>query len=367
MGILNNMKKIYFFIGTSAEYIKLAPVIKELKKRNLAFKIITSGQTKVRFKDLFPFTGEVIPSIMFQEKKNKASSIHFLFWAVKAFFIALIKLKRELKGCNKDNTYLIIHGDTVTSTIGAFIGFLYQVRLVHIEAGYRSFNFFEPFPEEICRTLNIHLADLLFSPTDWAKKNVKKMKGIKVSTHYNTNIETLQWAAKQKSKIKSITKQKKYYLLILHRQEHVIFRKEWTRDVMDFVIKNADKNLTCFVLNHPLTLNIIKSLDIGSRAKNIQIIPPLPYPEFISLMKNAEFIASDGASFQQETYFLGKPLLILRNFTEQTEGLKHNAVLYQDNKEVITNFLNNYKKFEKKPITFIIPPSKIVVDYLVKH
>lgn len=361
------MKHIYFFIGTTAEYIKLAPVIKELKKRNIPFKIITSGQTNIHIKELFPFTGEIIPNINLPEKKNKSSSFHFLLWAIKTFFIALIKLRGELKGSNKKNTYFIIHGDTVTSTIGALIGFIYQLRIVHIEAGYRSFNFFEPFPEEICRTININLADLLFSPTDWTKKNVKNMKGVKVSTKYNTVIETLQWAMKQKSKTKVLTKSKKYYLLILHRQEHVIFRKEWTKNVMDFVIKNAEKDLTCFVLNHPLTIDIIKSLDMGSKAKNVKMIPPLPYPEFVSLMKNAEFIASDGASFQQETYFMGKPFLILRNYTEQTEGLNHNAVMYQDNKKVIEDFLKNYKKFVKKPVTYTTPPSKIIVDYLIKH
>lgn len=361
------MKRIYFFVGTSAEYIKLAPVIKELRSRKIPFKIITSGQIKLHLQDLYSFTGEIIPSISFQEKKNKSSLFHFFLWAMKTLFIGSIKLRKELKGCNKDNSYFIIHGDTVTSTIGALIGFIYRIKIVHIESGYRSFNFLEPFPEEICRTINIHLADLLFSPTDWAKKNVQKMKGVKICTKYNTTIETLQWAIKQNSKIKTISMRKKYYLLILHRQEHVIFRKKWTRDVMDFVIKNANKDLTCLVLNHPLTIDIIKSLDIGPRVKNVKIIPPLPYPEFISLLKNAEFIASDGSSFQEETYFLGKPFLILRNFTERTEGLRHNAVLYKDNKKVIKDFLKDYKKYERKPITYITSPSKIVVDYLVTH
>jgi UDP-N-acetylglucosamine 2-epimerase (non-hydrolysing) len=361
------MKRIYFFVGTSAEYIKLASVIKELRKRKIPFKIITSGQTKIHLKDLYSFTGEVIPSISFQDKKNKSSLLHFFLWTLKTLFYGLIKLRKELKGCNKKNTYFIIHGDTVTSTIGALIAFIYQVQLVHIESGYRSFNFLEPFPEEICRTINIHLADILFSPTYWAKKNVQNMKGIKICTNYNTVIETLQWAMKQRIKNKTINIQKKYYLLILHRQEHVIFRKKWTRAVMDFVIKNADKDLNCLVLNHPLTIDIIKSLDIGQRAKNIKLIPTLPYPEFISLLKNAEFIASDGCSFQEETYFMGKPLLILRNCTERTEGLNKTAVLYKDNKKVIMNFLKNYIKFDKKPINFTTSPSKIVVDYLVAH
>lgn len=361
------MKRIYFFVGTSAEYIKITSVIKELKKRKIPFKVITSGQTKIHTKDLYPFTGEIIPSISFQEKKNKSSLFHFFLWTMKTLFIGAISLRKELKGSNKKNTYFIIHGDTVTSTIGALIGFIYRVQIVHIESGYRSFNFFEPFPEEICRTINIHLADILFSPSDWAMKNVQKMKGVKICTKYNTVIEILQWAMKQSIKNKTITTQKKYYLLVLHRQEHVIFRKKWTRDVMDFVIKNADKDLTCLVLNHPLTIDIIKSLDIGPRAKNIKLIPTLPYPEFISLLKNAEFIASDGCSFQEETYFMGKPLLMLRNCTERTEGLNKTAVLYNDNKKVIMNFLKSYKKFNKKPITYTTPPSKIIVDYLVTH
>lgn len=361
------MKRIYFFIGTNAEYIKLAPVIKELKKRKVKFKIITSGQNMIRFKDLANFTGEITPYINFKGKKNKSSPFHFFFWSVTTFFRCLITLRKEFKNCNKKNTYFIIHGDTVTSTMGALIGFIYRLNIVHVEAGYRSFNFLEPFPEEICRTINNHLADLLFSPTDWAKDNLKGKKGIKISTKYNTIMEILLWAAYRKKKKESTLKEKNYYLLILHRQEHVIFKKEWTKKIMDFVIKNADKNLTCLVLNHPLTTNIINSLHLGQRAKNIKTIPQLPYPDFISLLKNAEFIASDGASFQQETYYMGKPLLILRDFTEQTEGLNHNAKMYENNEKLMKNFLKNYKKLQRPPISYKTPPSKIVVDYLLTH
>jgi UDP-N-acetylglucosamine 2-epimerase (non-hydrolysing) len=68
-----------------------------------------------------------------------------------------------------------VHGDTVTSTIGACLAKLLGLVLVHVEAGYFSRNFLEPFPEEICKNINSYLADIMFAPTDWALKNLDIM------------------------------------------------------------------------------------------------------------------------------------------------------------------------------------------------
>jgi UDP-N-acetylglucosamine 2-epimerase (non-hydrolysing) len=83
------------------------------------------------------------------------------------------------------------------------------------------------------------------------------------------------------------------------------------------------------------------------------------------LIKNAEFLASDGATHQQETYYMGKPLLSLRDYTEQIEGIGGNVVLCKSNFNIIKDFLSNYKKFKTKPINIKVRPSKIIADYLL--
>ncbi len=359
-------KHIYFFIGTNAELIKVAPVIRELERRNIKYSLITSGQTRVEFKDLGGYIRKQSADIIFPPKKNKASVYFFLLWTVKTIFLGMVLLKKELKGVDKNNTCFIIQGDTVSSTIGACIAKLYGIKVAHIESGDLSFNLFEPFPEELCRNINIRLADILFPPTDWAKNNLKNFMKPVISTKQDTIIETFLWAMKKNVDLSRIKNLGRYYILIIHRQEHVIFRKQWSKNIMNFVIKNANKNLNCVIINHPLTVNIINSLYLGSKTKKIKIISQLPYPVFLKLIKNAEFMASDGATHQQETYYMGKPLLSLRNYTEQIEGLDGNVVLYKNNLKVVKDFLTNYKKYQSRPVTIRVRPSKIIVDHLLK-
>lgn len=362
-------KKIFFFIGTTAELIKIAPVIKELKKRNISFKLITSGQNKIHFEAFTDFIGEIKPDISFKEKVNKSSVLYFILWAARTLLVSLTSLRKEFKNLNKSNCYFIVHGDTVSSSIGAVTAKFFNLRLVHIESGDLSFSLLEPFPEELCRNINIHLADILFPPNEWAKNNLSSMKGTKITTGQNTLIETFWWALKRKPS-NNYKAFKKYYVLFMHRQEHVIFRKGWAKKTMRFVIKNANENLNCLLINHPLTIKIIHSLEISSNiklSKKIKIISPLPYSDFLKLMENAEFIATDGASLQLETYLMGKPCLILRDLTEQVEGISQNIVLSKGNDEIIRNFLKNYQQYKTKPIHIDKRPSEIIVDYLMSQ
>lgn len=354
-------------MGTTAEFIKLAPIMKELKKRNIEYKIISSGQNKIKFEELSGFLGTVEEDIQLIKKPAKSSIFLFLGWAVLSFIKGIYVLSKEFKNLNKENSYFIIHGDTISALIGSIIAKFHGLKLVQVESGLRSFNFFEPFPEEICRFFIIHMADVLFSPTEWALNNLKDIKGVKINTHQNTLIETYQWA----SSVKNIPDYKKqygkYFILIMHRQEHIYFQKEWTKETIDFVIKHAPKYLKCAFIMHTLTKRLFstKQLDLWLAKKNKVIsVPRLPYVNFMHFMKNAEFIATDGGINQEEAYYMGLPMLSLRNHTERIEGTDTNVVLSRGNKQTIINFLKDYKKYESKPPQIKLKPSKIIVDYL---
>ncbi len=360
-------KRIYFFIGTVAEFGKLTPVFKELQRRNIHFDIIDSGQNVVNYGDFKKYLGDIAPVLTINKKVNKSSTIIFFFWALTTLLKGIFKLRKLFAGLNKQNSYFIIHGDTVTSTIGAVIAKILGLKLIHIEAGYFSNNYLEPFPEEICKHINSLLADVMFAPTDWALQNIRNFKGEKISTNFNTNIESFWWAFNQKTKSLPGFQSRKYYILIVHRQEHILFKREWTKKMMEFVITQADKNLDCVLLNHPLTVQIIKSLELGSRAKKIKIVSHIAYPQFLKLLKGAEFIATDSATIQQEAFYIGKPYLGLADFAVQTEGLGENAIFYKSDKKVIKQFLGNYKNFRRGSIHPKKSPAKIIVDYLIKN
>ncbi len=361
-------KRIYFFVGTTAELIKLAPIIREFKKRKIKFKFITSGQTRVLFEDLSGYIGNIKVDIAFKEKGKKSSVLLFSVWALRTFFTALISLGKEFKGLNKENSYFIIHGDTVSSLIGALLAKIYGLRLVHVESGLRSFNFLEPFPEEICRYCIIHIADILFAPTEWALGNLKGLPGEKICTGENTLIETCWWAIKAGARLGDISKSKKYYILTMHRQEHILFRKEWTKNILRYVIKNTNKNLEGILVAHHLTASFLQNFDPQKQANSkITVLSRLPYLKFMKLMNNAEFIATDGCTNQEEAYYMGLPLLALRNRTERIEGLGQNVIISKDSKKNIKNFIRNYKRFKRNAITIKQKPSKIIVDYLLKN
>lgn len=364
-----NNKYFYFFIGTTAEFIKLAPIIKDLKKRNENFRIVTSGQNEIKFNEFTEYLGTLKVYHAFAEKDHQSSIFLFLFWTVRTFFNGLIYFFKETKNIDRKNTYFIIHGDTISALIGTVIFKILRLRIVHVEAGLRSFNFFEPFPEEICRFIINYLSDINFPQNEWSLNNLKNVSSVKVNTYQNPLIEIFWWAINKKKGLEYVKKFDRYYILIIHRQEHVYFNKEWTHKIMKMVIENANKNLNCLFIMHSLTSRFLESetLDLDKNlSKRVLFIPKLPYAEFMTLLKNSEFIATDGCTNQEEVYYLGLPCLALRNTTERVEGLNENVIICKGDEGVIKNFLKNYKTFRKKPVKPSKSPSKIIVEYLLK-
>jgi len=362
-------RHIYFFLGTMAEYIKLSPIIKRLNKNSISYKIILSGQSPVHIDQLEEFTGSVKVNLNLKPKSKKSSVTLFLLWAFRTLFLEGFYLRKEFKDKNKKNSYFFVHGDTVSSLIGTLIAKFYGLKIVHIESGLRSFSFLEPFPEEISRFIIIHLADVLFAPTDWAKRNLKGMPGEKISTKYNTLVEPCLWAVNSKGKPDLLKDKKlgKYYILIMHRQEHVIFSKDWTKKTLEFVLNNSPESLTSIFNMHHLTKVYLKDNKINKSKRKMKVIPTIPYKAFIKLMYNAEYMATDGCTNQEEAFYLGLPLLALRHRTERIEGLNKNVLIYKDDKRSTINFLSNYKKYRFKKIKPNASPSKIIYDYLFEN
>lgn len=361
-------KHIYFFVGTTAEFIKLAPVIKELRSRRIKFKIITSGQNKINFKDIESFTGKIKPDIVFQEKNVKSSIPHFFVWTIRTIIKGFLIFGKEFTDKKRKSIFVIIHGDTISSLVGAVLARFYGVKLIHVEAGLRSSNWLEPLPEEIIRNIIDRISDVLFCQNDLALQNVKDVRGDKINTFENTLSEICIWATRMKNKEYFPKKFGKYYILFIHRQEHIYYNKNWTRNIMDLVIRSADKNLTCIVVLHALTSRFLESEKIeafSKKNKKLILVPKLPYIDFMHLMKNAEFMATDGCTPQEEAYYMGLPFLALRNLTERIEGVGENVVISKGSDNVIKNFLGKYKKYKRKPVKVKRRPSKIIVDYLL--
>lgn len=352
--------KYYFFIGTEAELIKLLPVLQEFENKKINFKIISSGQNDIKKSSLFKFLNKKSPDIYLNEEQINQNIFSYLVWFFKTLVIGYFKLRKEI---NKNNI-LIVHGDTLSTVMGAVIGRLYGMKVAHVEAGLRSYDFLHPFPEEINRYIVSHLSDIHFAPNLWALNNLKKIKGQKINTLQNTLIENTFFALSKKK----ANKYGDYFLAVIHRQEN-IYNKELFSSLINEIITQS-KNMKCVFLIHASTKNelikdnLYKKL---SSSKNIILLERQDYFDFVNLINSAKFLLSDGGSNQEEAYYMGKPCLILRNVTERVEGLNENAVLFHNNIDSIPNFVKNYKKYEKKKVGLKSKPSKLIVNFLTSQ
>lgn len=371
------MKRIYFFIGTTAEFIKLAPVIKELNNRKIAFNVITSGQNVVRFDELEYFVGKVTPSYQFRQRPigiHVPVMVGFVIWTLKALGNYFLYFRHELRGRSKEDTYFIVHGDTVSSLLGGLIARFFGITLVHIESGLRSFNFLEPFPEEICRYLVSQLADIHFCPNSWSVTNLKSVGGKKINTTQNTLIESFWTSALRKSAhpfVKKTLKMKsKYFVLVAHRQEHVLFGRSGTGNLLEYIFKNTKPSMKCVLVMHDISAPFIQEFrDRMGSIFTTRVIPMklLPYTDFMHILSGAEFIVTDGGSNQEESYYMGKPCLLIRKNTERIEGLGANVELSRLDLHVVKYFLTHYIKYRRPKVQMSDSPSNIIVNYLIKY
>lgn len=365
-------KKIFIFLGTTAELIKIVPVIRAFKRKRVRVTIVTSGQNDIHFEEFAQLTGKLYIIRAISPKGNSSSIAKFLVWTARTFFSLLLGMRSNFAGLNKQNSLFIVHGDTVSSLMGSLVARLYGLKLVHIESGLRSFNFFEPFPEEICRYIISRIADVHFCPNEWSMNNLHGVNGDKVNTKENTLIDTFYSVIKQSPKdvvVKRILKQKKrYFVLVIHRQEHVLFQTKKTQQLMKFVLSSAPSELTCLFLIHDISSNFVQSLSYlipREVEKNIITLKRLSYGDFMHVLERAEFLVTDGGSNQEEMYYMGKPCLLLRTTTERREGLHENVVLSKNNTRTIANFMKQYRSYRRPMVKIRTSPSSLVVSHLL--
>lgn len=362
-------KEYYFFIGTVAELIKVFPIMLDMEKRGIDYKIISSGQNKIEDSDIFKILKKEKLDIYLSTKKIKKSAVGLLTWFIDTFIKSIFKFKKIFSKKSNIERYMIIHGDTVSTLMGAWLGKMFKFKICHIEAGLRSFNLLQPFPEEIDRVLASKFVDIHFPPNDWAKNNLKNLKGQKISTGNNTLLDGLVYALNTKlsSSILEGFGDDDFAIFVVHRQENLI-NKTLLEKVINSVQEVSKDKKVLFIL-HEITKIALQKNDLLNKIqnnKNIYIVDRLPYFELMHILKEAQFIVTDGGSNQEECYYLGLPTLILRNYSERQEGLGENAVLYKSDYSLISKFCTNYQSYRRDPVIGFeyTSPSSIVVDYL---
>lgn len=333
------MKNILVVLGTRPEVIKLAPIILELRKQPDIYNVIVCNT----------------------EQQKELSNQTLNYFGLKADInldcmrhnqtLAEVQI-RILDGLNKvfqenkiDATF--VQGDTMTVLCGSLISFYNKVPLYHVEAGLRSYNLFEPFPEEAVRQMSGRIADIHFAPTETNKEALLKenIDSKKIHVVGNTvidalhclSVETMQ-NAKQFFIDKNIIVDDKIVLVTVHRREnHGERLNKIIQAIYDLAIKY---NNHLFVIPvHPNPNVKEKIYDTLSSLSNVKLLDPLDYPNLVYLMKNAKLILTDSGGIQEEAPTFGCPTLVMRYETERKEGVEAGvSVLVGADEDKIINY-----------------------------
>lgn len=337
----------YFFIGTEAELIKIFPVIIECQKRDALCHIIASGQNdlnKSRILEYIHLNGEILE--LSRECDIVKNAVGLLRWFLKTKKTAVPLTNKKFGVDNLKGAFLIVHGDTVSTMMGAMVGRKLGMQVCHVEAGLRSHNLLNPFPEELDRLITSKMARIHFAPGDVAYRNLRKAKGRVINTKQNTLLDSLKFSRKIPVKSDIIgTLKEKYFIFVMHRQENLVNRS-FVCDVVK-EITDAARNCKCVIILHEITKNAFIRFDLFDDLKlntNIILLPRVDYFDFMKLLQKSSFVITDGGSNQEELFYMNKPCLILRKTTERNEGIGKNARLFNGKASDIKTFIKSIDK-----------------------
>ncbi|SFD32301.1 UDP-N-acetylglucosamine 2-epimerase (non-hydrolysing) [Paracidovorax konjaci] len=262
---------------------------------------------------------------------------------------------------------MVVHGDTVSTVMGAMLAKIHRMDVAHVEAGLRSFNYLHPFPEEIDRVITSRLANLHFCPNEWSLQNIHRLGGEKINTSENTLRDALAMAQASPavSSDPALNISRPYFVFVVHRQEN-LFNDRLVRSLVAKAIRQSKRDQCVFILHHLTEVALVRLglLDVLKKEAGITLMKRLPYMDFMKVLGGAQYVVTDGGSNQEECYYLGKPCLILRNVTERMEGIGHNAVLSKLDDSVIDEFLKDPSIHQRTPTPADFKASDLIVDRL---
>jgi UDP-N-acetylglucosamine 2-epimerase (non-hydrolysing) len=315
------MINIAITIGTRPEAIKIVPIIKLLESKYtdlFNYKLISTGQHDSMLRqvlDFFQIKPDYELNLMTEDQKLSELTAN-----------CLLSMERILK--TENPSLLLTQGDTTTTFATAISAFYNRIPIGHIEAGLRTYDKYQPFPEESNRRLVDALSDFCFTPTEGNKENLlhENIPEDKIFVTGNTVIDTLflikeQYKDKLNTQFESFgLTSKKIILVTAHRRENF---GENIKNICEALLKIArvftEYTIVYPVHENPNIKNVVTSMLEGK--SNILLLPPLSYIEFVSILANSYLILTDSGGIQEEAPFFGKPVLVMREKTERMEGI----------------------------------------------
>jgi len=355
--INSNNKKVLIVFGTRPEAIKMAPVVKELKKKMVVRVCVTAQHRHLldQVLELFEITPDFDLNIM-RPKQD--------------LFDITTKVLTGIKDVLEDwrPNIVLVHGDTTTAMATSMAAFYLKIPIGQIEAGLRTNNIYSPFPEEFNRQLVTRIAEFHFAPTEKARQNLlnEQVNDENIYVTGNTVIDALL-SVIQKARITDYSSDllrllpflcnKSFSRIILvtgHRRENFGHGfEEICQALREIALKNHDVEIIYPVHLNPNVREPVNRLI--SNIKNIHLIEPMDYLSFLKVMDASYIILTDSGGIQEEAPSLGKPVVLMRDSTERPEAVEAGTVkLVGSNKGKIVKNVNflldnelEYKKMSK--------------------
>lgn len=313
--------KILAVMGTRPEAIKLAPVIHEIQRRSksedVRLKVCATAQHREmldQMLDLFGIEADYDLDIMKPDQSPED-----------VFASVLGSVGEIIRGDTPD--WVLVQGDTSTVAASALSAYYNRVRVGHVEAGLRSFDKWQPFPEEINRRIAGVMADAHFAPTDNAKNNLLA-EGVPSDSIFvtgNTVIDAVRWVAQRPSQLKLMDapeSDEKLVLVTAHRRENFGQPLDDICTAIKGLAKRYRGEVRFVYAVHPNPLVRASVSRILADEPNVMLTDPLDYPTLIHLINMSHLVLTDSGGIQEEAPSLGKPVLVLREVTERPEGIE---------------------------------------------
>ncbi len=324
-----NLKVLSVF-GTRPEAVKMAPVVRRLKQTaGIESRVCVTAQHR-QMLDQVLHLFEIHPDYdldLMRDDQGLAELSARIFTDLEPVYVDF------------QPDWVLVQGDTTTVAIAALLAYYGRIRVGHVEAGLRTFNKWQPFPEEINRRVAGVTADLHFAPTAWARNNLlhEGVDDKQIAVTGNPVIDALQFVAQQPEpeEVRELVNRlgitgrtskdgQRLILVTAHRRES--FGKP-LEDVCEALRQLAARGDVEIVYPVHLNPNVQEPVHrILGDVAHITLLPPLDYLPLVHLMKQAELILTDSGGIQEEAPAFGVPVLVLREVTERPEGVEAGTV-----------------------------------------
>ena len=351
--------------GTTGELIKLAPVLVRLRDRGTPFLSLTTAQQVEQIPQLLDSFDLPQPDLWLGHGARgrdlrKNSDIPRWLATVGSRFARESRSLRRRFAADERPPLVLVHGDTMTTVLGAVIGRTLRLPVAHIEGGLRSFDLRHPFPEELNRRVTSRLASIHYAPGAWAASNLSR--GTIVDTGSNTVRDSLALCAGRSG---SHTVEGEFGIVSLHRFELLN-----DRELLELTLRTLQEHTRgrrLIFVDHPVTVAAIEKLGLGRFFDDDRLtrVPRLGFCDFVGLMRDASFLVTDSGGSQEETYYLDLPCLVHRKRTERQEGIGETSVLSNHDASVLADFLDDPSRFRRSSELPPGSPSDAIVADLV--